>query len=259
MVNSYRLKCQLIFLTRVKIHFVLSKSKPSALLVATGAVTWQFQVMYISFLYHVIAVWWYYPSMFWLHSMSIDIQDKIRMTSSNGNIFRVTGHLCGEFDVFVDLRLNKRLSKQSWGWWFETLSRPLWRHCNVSTAQCQPYVWYDMNVVINYIKWLRIKKYYSYRWRVINLSKSLNQRFVNHGVHQMEACVTDVGTSIWKMISMACDLSLCTDMSDIVQYLFLDTMSLTHRRIIWFLRYPAACCASLSAIIWKCAIGPPSF
>ena len=34
------------------------------------------------------------------------------------------------FDVFFDLRLNKLLSKQSWGWWFETLSRPLWRHCN---------------------------------------------------------------------------------------------------------------------------------
>ena len=34
------------------------------------------------------------------------------------------------FDVLFDLRLNKRLSKQSWGWWFETLSRPLWRHCN---------------------------------------------------------------------------------------------------------------------------------
>ena len=32
------------------------------------------------------------------------------------------------FDVFFDLRLNKRLSKQPWGWWFETLSRPLWRH-----------------------------------------------------------------------------------------------------------------------------------
>ena len=29
-----------------------------------------------------------------------------------------------------DLRLNKRLSKQSCGWWFETLSRPLWRHRN---------------------------------------------------------------------------------------------------------------------------------
>ena len=35
------------------------------------------------------------------------------------------------FDVFFDLRLNKRLGKQSWGWWFETPSRPLWRHRNV--------------------------------------------------------------------------------------------------------------------------------
>ena len=68
------------------------------------------------------------------------------MTSSNGNIFRVNGPLCGEFtgpgefpaqrpvtrsfDVFFDLRLNKRLSKQSWGWWFETPPWSLWRHCN---------------------------------------------------------------------------------------------------------------------------------
>ena len=66
------------------------------------------------------------------------------MTSSNGNIFRVTGRLCGEFtgefptqrpvtrsfDVFFDLRLNKRLSKQPWGWWFETPSWSLWRQCN---------------------------------------------------------------------------------------------------------------------------------
>ena len=35
-------------------------------------------------------------------------------------------------DVFFDLRLNKRLSKQSWGWWFEKLSRPLCRHCNAN-------------------------------------------------------------------------------------------------------------------------------
>ena len=68
------------------------------------------------------------------------------MTSSNGNIFRVTGPLCGEFtgpgefptqrpvmrsfDVFFDLCLNKRLSKQPWGWWFETPSWSLWRQCN---------------------------------------------------------------------------------------------------------------------------------
>ena len=64
------------------------------------------------------------------------------MTSSNGNIFRIADHLCGEFtgprwiphtkasDVYFDLRPNKRLIKQSWGWWFETLSCPLWRHRN---------------------------------------------------------------------------------------------------------------------------------
>ena len=37
------------------------------------------------------------------------------------------------FDVFFDLRPNQLLSKQSWGWWFETPSRPLWRHRNVTT------------------------------------------------------------------------------------------------------------------------------
>ena len=34
------------------------------------------------------------------------------------------------FDVFFDLRLNKRLSKQSWGWWSETPPRSLWRQSN---------------------------------------------------------------------------------------------------------------------------------
>ena len=65
---------------------------------------------------------------------------RIFMTSSNGNIFRVTGPICGEipaqrpvtrsFDVFLDLRLNKRLSKHSWGWWSGTPSRSLRRHPN---------------------------------------------------------------------------------------------------------------------------------
>ena len=68
------------------------------------------------------------------------------MTSSNGNIFRVTGpSVIGEFpsqrpvtrsfDVFFDLRLNKRLSTQSWDWWFETPSGSLWRHCNEKNCQ----------------------------------------------------------------------------------------------------------------------------
>ena len=75
----------------------------------------------------------------------------IMMTSSAENIFRVTGHLCGEFTgprwisrtkaSYGELwRLNKRLSNQPWGWWYDTLSCPLWRHCNVlwSSSLC----WY---------------------------------------------------------------------------------------------------------------------
>ena len=34
------------------------------------------------------------------------------------------------FDVFFDLRLNKRLTKQSRRRWLETPSRSLWRHCD---------------------------------------------------------------------------------------------------------------------------------
>ena len=70
------------------------------------------------------------------------------MTSSNGNIFRVTGPLCGEstfdrwfphtkrpvtcsFDAFFDVRLNKRLSKQSRCWCLKMPLGSLWHHCNV--------------------------------------------------------------------------------------------------------------------------------
>ena len=74
------------------------------------------------------------------------------------------------FDLFFDLRPNKRLSKQSWGWWFETPSCPLWRHrnaisillmvtghmdgvdgflwCGVSLGTLQRYRWEQMNPTI---------------------------------------------------------------------------------------------------------------
>ena len=63
------------------------------------------------------------------------------MTSSNGSIPLycpfVTGHVefpsqrpvARNFDVFLDLRMNKRLSKQWRRRWFETPLHSLWRHC----------------------------------------------------------------------------------------------------------------------------------
>ena len=71
------------------------------------------------------------------------------MTSSNGNIIRIIGHLCGDFTghrwipltkasdselwcSFSSAPEKKRLSKQSRGWWFEMSSRSLWRQSNVA-------------------------------------------------------------------------------------------------------------------------------
>ena len=68
------------------------------------------------------------------------------MTSSNGNIFHVTGPLCGEFTGERWIPLTKasaaelwcflssapeETSKQSIRRWFETPSPSLWRHQNV--------------------------------------------------------------------------------------------------------------------------------
>ena len=115
------------------------------------------------------------------------------MTSSNGNIFRVTGHLCGyspvpgefptqrpvtrSFDVFFDLRLNKRLSKQSWGWWYETLSCPLWRHCNgISQSTAVRHAFWMILIAqgkrIRHHEWTNVQRYkemimYARHWILI--------------------------------------------------------------------------------------------
>ena len=46
------------------------------------------------------------------------------------------------FDAFFDLRLNGWLSKQSWGWWFETPSLPLWHHSNANFDRACVYAKY---------------------------------------------------------------------------------------------------------------------
>ena len=56
----------------------------------------------------------------WRHQMET-------ICAGNPGEFLAQRPVTRSFDVFwfFDLRLNKRLSKQSRGWWFETLSRPL--------------------------------------------------------------------------------------------------------------------------------------
>ena len=47
------------------------------------------------------------------------------------------GQWRGALMFFFYLRLIKRFSKQSWGWWFETPASSLWRHGNAAGAKCQ--------------------------------------------------------------------------------------------------------------------------
>ena len=152
------------------------------------------------------------------------IYNPYMMTLSNGNIFRVTDPCAGNspvtgefptqrlvtrsFDVFFDLRLNKSLSKQSWGWWFETSSRPLWRHCNDTLVESIP----------------ALKPTVQYRISVRRLSSTqISSKLVRKRdftrfqfkmcfgrilliMGRMGICFTSVATSLW---GEACSLLLC--------------------------------------------------
>ena len=89
------------------------------------------------------------------------------MTSSNWYIFRVTCSVTDEFpsqrpvmsrfNVFFDLRLNKRLNKHSRRWWFEKTSRPLWRHwkawLRITVFLGQSTWWWHCSMKRHLIKW----------------------------------------------------------------------------------------------------------
>ena len=94
------------------------------------------------------------------------------MTSSNGNIFCVTAPLWGKstgrfpsqspvtqsFDVFSDLPLNKRLSKQTGRRWFETPSCSIWRHYNGLRTDDRPG---EMEIFLLYfLRFLWLVPYY---------------------------------------------------------------------------------------------------
>ena len=57
------------------------------------------------------------------------------------------GQWCGAFLFSLICTLNKRLNKQSWGWWFKTPSRSLWRHCN---DYATPWMLLRLNILFKY-------------------------------------------------------------------------------------------------------------
>ena len=73
----------------------------------------------------------------WRHQMEIFFASMAICTGNSpaSGEFPAQRPVTRSFDVFFDLCLNKGLRKQSWGWWFETVSCLLWRHCNVDTKK----------------------------------------------------------------------------------------------------------------------------
>ena len=94
-------------------------------------------------------------SPWWRHQMET-FSALLAICTGNSSVtgeFPIQRPVTQSFDgFFFDRPLNKWLGKQSWGWWFEKLSRPLWRHCNdcypsgtVSKTHSMCYIWAHLN------------------------------------------------------------------------------------------------------------------
>ena len=74
----------------------------------------------------------YHPIPWWRHQMET-FSALLAICAENSPVpveFPAQRPVTRSFDVLFDPGLNKQLSKQLWGWWFETLSCSLWCHCN---------------------------------------------------------------------------------------------------------------------------------
>ena len=89
-----------------------------------------------------------YQKSWWCHQMET-FSAYLAICAGNSPVpgeFPTQRPVTRSFDVFFDLRLNKRLSKQPWGWWFETPAWSLWRHRNVVCSV--PSLWIQLSVIL---------------------------------------------------------------------------------------------------------------
>ena len=113
--------------TELKVHLMLCKKCKIPLTEAVEIVG-PFLMQWMSTV--CVASW--HEDALWRHQMET-LSALLAICAENSPVpgeFPAQRPVKRRFDVFFDLRLNKGLSKQSRGWWFETLSRPVWRHRN---------------------------------------------------------------------------------------------------------------------------------
>ena len=107
---------------------------------------------------HIIAImpvkspWrrWVYDIAWWRHQMET-FSALLAISTGNSPVtgeFPAQRPVTQSFDIFFDMRPNKRLSKQARRWWLETPSGPLWRHCN---EYSENYWYYSSEKVNDYL------------------------------------------------------------------------------------------------------------
>ena len=99
------------------------------------------------------------------------------------------------FDVFFALHLNKRLSKQSWGWWYETPSCSLWRQCNEFRTDSV-----TNEVKLQLIPWRQLKTNFENRcvkWLII-IKGQVNYALINQLASHMYFKNWDIEPFSWN-------------------------------------------------------------
>ena len=98
--------------------------------------------------YSLCDIWAFIKIPWWRHQMET-FSALLALCSGNSPVpgeFLIQRPVTRSFDVLFHLCLNKRLSKQSRGWWFETPSRSLWRHFNAMTWELNKFWIYYRDV-----------------------------------------------------------------------------------------------------------------
>ena len=111
---------------RSNIYMIKSHKTPLGVGRTPSGIEWHFKSQWVG-IFALNTTWW-------RHQMEA-FYVLLALCAGNSSVtgeFPSQRPVTRRFDVFFDLCMNKRLSKQSWGWWFEARSRSLWRHCNGS-------------------------------------------------------------------------------------------------------------------------------
>ena len=130
--------CMILYTEYISVWFLLSNSNGKYIfglntdVVKTTKISVNFVVLPGSSTLYTIRTRWLF--VIWMMTHQMETSALLAMCAANSPVpgeFPTQRPVTRTFDVFFDLRLNKRLSKQCRGWWFETLSCPLWRNRNV--------------------------------------------------------------------------------------------------------------------------------